>query len=141
MADRIKILVQKRTSLKSQITNFVNILDKGNADNSLKLRMARLKDLYHAYEEYNDELVGLDPNDVRLTEFVNIQDHFYAVAGRIENILNATDATDAHSSISSDNTQIDNTRSVDSVKKRRIKLPESSLPTFNGKLAVFQKRV
>lgn len=53
MADRVKILVQKRTSLKSKITTLVNIFDKGKMDNSsLKVRMARLKKLYHAYEEY-----------------------------------------------------------------------------------------
>jgi len=57
MVDRIKILIQKRTSLKSQITNLDNILNKGKWDNtSLKLRMTRLKELYHTYEGHNDEL-------------------------------------------------------------------------------------
>lgn len=73
MSERIKLLVQKRTSLKSQITNLRNLLDKGKIDNAtLKLRIARLTDLYHAFEEYNDEIAVLDPESEYQTEFANI---------------------------------------------------------------------
>lgn len=64
MVDRIKFLLQKRTSLRTQITNLSNLFDKRGLDNAaLKLRMARLTELYNVFEEYNDELAVIDPND------------------------------------------------------------------------------
>lgn len=38
--------------------------------------IARLIELYHAYEEYNDELALLDPNDTHQSEFEKIQARF-----------------------------------------------------------------
>lgn len=97
MTERIKILIQRRTSLKSQITNLSNLLDKDKMNNTtLKLRITRLTELYHAeyndykyYEEYNDEMSILDPNDAHQTEFANMQGRFYSLAGRVEDILSA----------------------------------------------------
>jgi hypothetical protein len=81
MTERLKLLVQKRTSLKAQITSLTNILDKGKLDNAtLRLRIARLTDLYHAFEEYHDELAVIDPNDGHQTEFTTIQERFYDLA-------------------------------------------------------------
>jgi hypothetical protein len=61
MADRIKILVHKRTYLKSQITNLSNLVEQDKVSGTaLKLRKERLTELYHAYEEYNEELTMLD---------------------------------------------------------------------------------
>lgn len=78
MADKIKLLIQKRTSLKFQITSLSNILDKGKYDNaSLKLRMKRVTELYHAFEDSNDELAVLDPNEGHQIEFTSIQDRYY----------------------------------------------------------------
>jgi len=132
MADRIKVLVQKRTSLKSQITNLDNILDKGKLDNtSLKLRMTRLRELYHAYEGHNDELEVLDPNNGHQAEFTNLQDRFYALAGRIENTLNMASTSDTSSNMCSD---IVNTGLTNPVKKRRIKLPEAPLLRSTGNM-------
>jgi len=83
MSERVKLLVQKRTSLKSQITNVGNLLDKGKVDKAvLKLRIARLTDLYHAFEEHNDELAVLDPREEHQNEFVNIQERFYSLASK-----------------------------------------------------------
>lgn len=88
MADRVKLILQKRTLLKSQITNLSNIFDKRGLDNAaLKLRMARLTELYNAFEEYNDELAVLDPNNAHQTKFTEIQDRFYTLAGNIEDFF------------------------------------------------------
>lgn len=73
MSERIKLLIQKRTSLKSQIINISNFLEKGKVDNTaLELRIARLTDLYHAFEEYNDELAKLEPDKGHQDEFMHI---------------------------------------------------------------------
>lgn len=133
MADRARLLVQKRTSLKSQITNLSNLLDKGKIGGAaLRLRGARLTELYHAFEEYNDELIVLEPNDVHEDEFANIQERFYTLASKIEDVLNVTANMSVGAGTSNDETRSDNNRSVTSVKKRRIKLLEASLPTFDG---------
>jgi len=94
MADRIKLLIQKRTLLKSQITSLTNLVERDRYDKAaLRLRMARLTDLYHAYEEFNDELVLLDPNDTHKDEFTNVQERFYSLASKVEEIINFTVST------------------------------------------------
>ncbi|XP_071580875.1 uncharacterized protein [Temnothorax nylanderi] len=134
MSDRIKLLVQKRTSLKSQITNVNNLLDKGKVDNAtLKLRIARLTELYQNFEELNDELVVLEPDEGHQDEFTHLEERFYSLAGKIENILDAAKNTNSVAGGSNDETRNDNIGTVVSVKKRRIKLPEAPLPTFDGK--------
>ncbi|KYN50176.1 hypothetical protein ALC62_01962 [Cyphomyrmex costatus] len=134
MPNSIKILLQRRTSLKSQITQLTNVLDKGAPDNAtLKLRIARLTEVYNAYEEHNIELVVLDPDnqDSHQDEFINIQERFFSLASRIDNILNPADVS--NSAGSSTETRSDRAESTAPTKKRRIKLPEAPLPTFDGK--------
>lgn len=75
MADKIKLLIQKCTSLKSQITNLTNLVDQDKLDNiTLKLRMIRLTNLYNDFEEQTDELAILSPSDEHQEEFTRIQD-------------------------------------------------------------------
>ncbi|KAL0111278.1 hypothetical protein PUN28_012882 [Cardiocondyla obscurior] len=132
MADRVKFILQKRTALKSQITGLANLFEKGTADNTaLKLRLNRLTVLYNAFEEYNDELAILDPDDVHQTEFSQIQERFYSLASKIENFLNTTGLANASTSSVSSGNPSDN--SVPTANKRRMKLPDAPLPTFNGK--------
>jgi len=132
MVDRIKILIQKRTSLKAQITGLSNILDQGRVDAvSLKLRFKRLTDLYHKFEDYNDELTVLDSDDTHNAEFMNVQDRYYSLASRIENFLPVSNISEA-STNRLDETRIDNLGQAALSKKRRIKLPEASLLSFDG---------
>jgi len=77
MADRIKLLVQKRTSLKSQIISLSNLLEKKRYDKSFKITYGVIK-LYHAYEEFNDELILLDSNNNHKDEFTNVQERLFA---------------------------------------------------------------
>ncbi|KYQ57974.1 hypothetical protein ALC60_03024 [Trachymyrmex zeteki] len=134
MADKIKLLVQKRTLLKSQITTLANLLDKDKIDGkTLRLRITRLTELYHAFEEYSDELAVLDPSDVHHSEFSNIQERFYTLAGNVENKLSAANIANKDDGISSDEIRIENTETATTFKKRRVKLPEAPLPTFDGK--------
>lgn len=134
MAERSKLLIQKRTSLKSQIINLSNLLDKNKISGAaLKLRGARLTELYQAYEEYNDELMLLEPNETHGDEFAIIQERFYALAGKIEDVSNISDNTSTSASTSSGETRSNSNGTVTSVKTRRIKLLEASLPTFDGR--------
>jgi hypothetical protein len=88
--------------------------------------------LYHAFEDFNDELAVLDPNDGHQTEFATIQDRFYILAGKVEDILSVANISYANPGTSNDVTRFDNSGSLTLVKKRRIKLPEAPLPTFDG---------
>lgn len=66
--------------MKSQPTNLISLFDKVKLDDAaLKLRMTRLTDLHHAFEEYNDELMEyndelmvLDPSDEYQGELMNL---------------------------------------------------------------------
>lgn len=136
MAERVKLLVQKRTSLKAQITGLTNLVERDRYDKTaLKLRMARVTDLYHTYEEYNDELIILDPSDSHKDQFTNVQDRFYSLAGKIEEIINpntSTANTDTSTNASQSNNSESTTVAITTIAKRRIKLPEASLPQFDG---------
>jgi len=78
------------------------------------------------FEEHNDKLAVLDPSDIHQNEFVNIQERFYSLAGKIENIINIATNTSNHE------TRINNSEHAVVVKKRRVKLPDAPLPTFDG---------
>ncbi|XP_011169796.2 uncharacterized protein LOC105202814 isoform X1 [Solenopsis invicta] len=122
MVDRAKLLIQKRTSLKSKIINLSNLLDKDKINGvELRLRGARLTELYHAYEEYSDELAVLDPSDAHTDEFADIQERFYILAGRIENTLNAANASSVGANVSNEEAQSNNGSMVE---RRPIKLLE-----------------
>ncbi|XP_018399584.1 PREDICTED: uncharacterized protein LOC108780531 [Cyphomyrmex costatus] len=133
MTDRIKLLIQKRTSLKSQITNLTNLLEKdrhGHHDKAaLKARMDRVTELFHAYEDYNDELLTLDSNENHKDEFANVQDRFYSLLIRVRTL------TDSIQSVANTSMGIDAPSPVDTastVVNHKMKLPKVSLPNFDG---------
>ncbi|XP_071581408.1 LOW QUALITY PROTEIN: uncharacterized protein [Temnothorax nylanderi] len=131
MADRVKLLIQRRTSLKSQITSLTNVVAKGRYDKiAVKLRMARITELYHAYEEFNDELVLLDPNNGNDEEFTNVQERFYSIASKEEEIVNPIVSGASNNVIINESQP--STSGATATVKRRVKLPEASLPHFDG---------
>ncbi|XP_067209990.1 uncharacterized protein [Linepithema humile] len=134
MAKRIKLLTQKRSSLKTQITTLSNAFDRGKLDNAtLKLRIARVTELYHKFEENNDELMVLDSDDGYMAELFNIQERFYDLAGRIERIINVAGTSGTNSNASSEEVRDDNSVNGTGNTRRQMKLPQASLPTFDGK--------
>lgn len=59
----------KKNGIKISNTNLANLLDKDKIDKTaLKLWSVRLSELYRAYEEHNDELAVLDPNDAQVVK-------------------------------------------------------------------------
>jgi len=64
---------------------------------------------------------------------MNIQERFYSFARRVENILSTEKAAETSGGRSSVETRVDNAEIITLVKKQRIKFPEASLPTFDGK--------
>ncbi|XP_014218316.1 uncharacterized protein LOC106646715 [Copidosoma floridanum] len=72
---RAKVLMQKRSTLKGQLTALETLTAEESFDTvKARLRFDRVKELFNAYEELNDELEVIDPNDAHVTEMTNISD-------------------------------------------------------------------
>lgn len=128
-SDRIKFIVQKRTSLKSALTQLQNLLDKENPDEfNAESRLARIADLMQAYEGFHDEWTLLDPQDERLVEFFDIQDRYHNLASKVKRLIN-----DKTSELSQDTTLNTTINSVsESNEKSNIRLPTADVPKFHG---------
>jgi len=72
-------------------------------------------------------LAILNPSDSHQREFDSIQERFYAIAAKIETITSTT-RPGASTSDRESTEALDNHKHVIPTKKRRIKLPEVSLP-------------
>lgn len=132
MPPKVKLLLQKRVYLKSQIDKLTGLLDAGTVNNvALKLRSIRLTELYREVENQAVELMTVDPRNTHVTEFDEIQDRYYALLARIEGILHAADVSEASTSGLSEGARSDNAVTRD--KQKRMKLPDAKLPTFDGK--------
>ena len=124
--ERIKVITQKRTTLKTQITNLSNIVAQNQVDSlNVVLRFKRVTELFHAYEELHDELAILDPENDKLNELDEIQNRYYELASKIETLQRP-----ASSQSRDDLITMPVTNSVE--KMRPIKLPVAELPKFNG---------
>lgn len=98
------------TYLKSQITSLSNLVEQDKVSGTaLKLRKT---ELYHAYEGYNKELTMLDSSDAHVEKLENLQERFYALASKIKDMFSATGTSSASSSMSHDETRINNDKSV-----------------------------
>ena len=124
--ERIKFIAQKRATLKMQITNLHNLFAQEKIDTvNSKMWLQRITELLHAYEELQDELAILDPENDRLSEFSKIQDRFYDLASRIKR---------AEASDTSHNDTLNIMANLTD-KPRRIKFPIPELLKFDGKMA------
>ncbi|XP_077265462.1 uncharacterized protein LOC143899225 [Temnothorax americanus] len=123
---RLRYISQNRSTLKAQLTNLEKIIAEDRLDEAnLKMRLKRITELFHAYEELHDELHLLEPADENLVELNDIQDRYYTVASKIE-IL--TPASTSHTvNLNATSIPVDN-------NMRRIKLPVAELPKFDGNL-------
>ncbi|XP_070528294.1 uncharacterized protein [Cardiocondyla obscurior] len=135
MAERTQFLIQKRKSIKSQITNLSNLFEKKALDNdTLRLRLACVTALYQAFEKFNDELAIVDPDEAHDREFTQIQDRFYLLAGKIKKSLNAinTPSTSTSNLNTSNTSQFENATTM-SANSHWVKLSKASLPVFDRK--------
>ena len=121
--ERIKYITQKRSTLKTQITTLTKLTEQDDYDPlNVKMRLKRITELFHGYEELHDELAVIDPQNDRLDEFDEIQDRYYALASKIGT---------ANNSNVTHNESLNQT-SVQTEKPRRIKLPIPNIPKFDG---------
>ncbi|XP_051161136.1 uncharacterized protein LOC127281461 [Leptopilina boulardi] len=137
--DKVKSLIRKRSTHKAQITNYKKFLEEykklPTSLIKLNVRLEKFKASFENFDQVSDDLETLDEassHDVQRFEieedYINILTEFEelkAVAqpntqSGIANISGSQDANTASNSASR-------------TMKRRVKLPEASLPKFSGK--------
>lgn len=130
MSRRIKLLVQKRISLRARIDHLANLLEEENIDHAeLKLRNAHVKELFRLCEEGNDDLITIDAHGNHVVEFEAVQERYFNVTAKAERVL----GTMARPAIGRNNVDgMERSESASSHNRKRVKLPEVKLPTFDG---------
>ncbi|XP_044010282.1 uncharacterized protein LOC122853938 [Aphidius gifuensis] len=127
---RIRFITRKRAALKSQLTRVQELFDEGEYEAlSLRARVTRVSELYNNYEELNDEIAISQPDHPHLDEFNEIQDRYFTLLGKINEALNITQNLTPRESLLSVNEIVPN----EPPRRRTIKLPQITLPTFDGK--------
>ena len=129
---RVKLLKQKRTTLKVQLTSVNNFIEK-NRENldlvHLQLRSNKLNDLFDNFDEVHNELQIYDPEENHNTEKENIEDNYFELASKIQKLLNPLNAT---SNVPLANSTVCSEVNRSANNKRPVKLPPISIPSFSG---------
>ncbi|XP_066596263.1 uncharacterized protein [Prorops nasuta] len=127
---RARLILQKRITLKTQITILTNTIDNDRLDNvNVKLRFERISDHFKNYEELHDELMILEPNGDHLEEMLEVQDRFYSLASKVDAILKQINSSTPNHSGNSNYIETSQNERV-----KRIKLPIAQLPKFSGEI-------
>ncbi|XP_066583758.1 uncharacterized protein [Prorops nasuta] len=125
---RIRLIVQKRITLKTQITILTNAIENDRLDNiNIRLRFERLSEHFKNYEELHDELEVIEPNGNHLEDMLEVQDRFYSLASRVNDILKPSNSSTPEYS---NNSNLSGASQSERIK--RIKLPVAQLPKFAG---------
>lgn len=147
---RVKVLKQKRGVIKAQITNFQNFLNHYKLEDPnlvrLNVRLESFKNSCKNFDAIQDELEILDEEntDSLLIERFEIQNNYLDAITEAEQLITIitspaqnvhTPANNLNSSsnangFTSDSGNIETP--TQSVRTRRVKLPETSLPSFSG---------
>ena len=125
--------MKKRANFKAQITNFRKFLDEYRTKESdiikLNIRLDKFKANFADFDQISDELEFVDENHDHSSERFEIEENYLNLLAEMQHLLEDTRL----------NSEIDTREMVrtpivsESVTKRRIKLPQASLPKFSGK--------
>lgn len=127
MADeRIREILQKRKTLKGQITMLKNAYD-AKKDN-LTLRLEKVTELFDGFFDLNDELSLLDPTTDPTAEFSEIEDRYYEVAALITK--HTSESVHSETIRSGPGTS----RSINDGNQLHVKLPVAEIPKFDGSI-------
>ena len=145
MATRVKEIIQKRGSLKAQITNFRKFIDE-NEDSEVSIenitrRIEKINKSFEPFDEISDELELLDAANAEhySTTRAEIEENYFSVldaADKIKRKAISRDQSVAQHVNSSRDTLSENNSNEDSInrsQRRKIRLPEAKVPPFSGK--------
>ena len=127
----VRLLKQKRTTLKSQITALNNYIDKNKDDLDLihlKLRFEKVKENYNGFDDIHSSLQLLEPSTENDNEKETIDDSYFDLASRVTRLSPVSSAN----AIPPRNSDF-NSSSNEGIGKRKSKLPKFPIPTFDGK--------
>ena len=101
------------------------------------MRLERVTSLFHTFEELNDDLEILDPQNNSIEEINEIQTNFYTLASKITDHLKIHDSDSSVSnsianSILSNDANVLQKSTDNGTFKNVVKLPPLELPKFNG---------
>ena len=130
-AEILKKLVKRRGTLKSQITRFKTFIDEYQLQEpdliKLNIRVERFKMHFADFDSFYDELEIVDEDNDHTTERYDMEENYLDLLSKIEHLK----LEFMPNNVANDNIIERNLNSA--VAKRRIKLPEASLPKFSGK--------
>lgn len=139
-AEQIKRLVKKRGTIKSQITSFKNFLAEQRKETNIitiriTSRLQRLKEAFIPFDSICDELDNIDEENDHTAERITTEENYIDAVSEAENLLNysnTTNLTIGNELIADVNRTQTDSRGP-SNRTSRLKLPETSLPKFDGK--------
>lgn len=124
---QIAVVTKKRSVLKGQMTNLRAAVDRGelNATN-VRMRVQRLTELFHQYEDLHAELEENEENNAILAE---VQDTFYDLISSIAETP-AAGTSRGNPNLSHLLSGFANSTVIE--KQKSVKLPVAELPKFDG---------
>ena len=135
---RLQLLMQKRITVKNHLIKFEEFLDNYNAESEfseLQIRLQTIYRIFSNFDDFNDEIVVLDPEVDHSREREDMQRDFFKLTSKAHSLIPdfqfappAGNRNDLNQSFSTNSNHSEN-----QVFRRKIKLPTASLPTFSGK--------
>ena len=135
----IKKLHQRRGTQKTQIKMFSKFLESYKEEEpdliKLNVRVNKLKQVFADFDQVSDELEILEEAYDHATERYEIEEDYLNLITKSEHLAKQAADMAPNSSREFENGSYDTHResSRNTVMKRRIKLPEASLPKFSGR--------
>lgn len=140
--DRLSVLLQKRETIQEHIQSFKEFLDQFDITNSahvieMQIRSQNVVSCFATLDELFDEIQLIDSDTDYKAEKKSIQNLYYIVIAKAQDLYapiiqsqSGTSGLAAGSLTGSDHTRDINTNS----NRRKVKLPQASLPNFTGKI-------
>ena len=138
-AETIEKLKLKRGTYKAQITRYRQFIEEYKLKEpdliKLNVRVDKFKSIFAEFDRVSDDLEFLDEEHDHATETFQIEEFYLDLITESEHLKQSA-RTIPHNDFADENEAQDTIierSSTATVTKRRIKLPEASLPKFSGK--------
>ena len=139
-AQTLKKLMKRRSTLKASATKFSNFLKEyqNGEPNFIKLnvRLEKFMTQFKDFDETSDQIELLDENPDLTEERFEMEEDYLDLITLAEQLKldSRPNIIEAHSSNSRDSSSGNREQNAnETILKRRIKLPEASLPKFDGR--------
>lgn len=140
---RLKLLIQNRVTLKNHVKNFDDFLERYNAQTDfgeLQMRMQNINRVFSNFDNINDEIAILQPDIDHSIERDNIQEEFFKITSKAFDLISthampqiAQQFASSHTNANELNQSFSSNSNTLTTQRRKIKLPQTSLPSFSGK--------